>query len=162
MSKPKALVVDVDGTVARRTDERPDPYDMTRVSLDAPIQPIIDLANTLASVHDAAILIVTAREDTGNCYVDTLAWLHKHGLFPRDMFMRTNKDYRADAIVKSEFYRDMIAPNYEVLYVLDDRDPVVKMWREEHGLTCLQVAEGSFLWKHGILSRTILSIRLVT
>ena len=33
---------------------------------------------------------------------------------------------------------------YDVAGVLDDRDQVVKMWRNELGLTCLQVAEGNF------------------
>lgn len=36
-----------------------------------------------------------------------------------------------------------VVPTKEILCVLDDRNKVVKMWREL-GLTCLQMAEGDF------------------
>ena len=38
---------------------------------------------------------------------------------------------------------DLIDSPDEILFVLDDRSQVVKMWREL-GLTCLQVADGNF------------------
>ena len=57
--------------------------------------------------------------------------------------MRQNSDRRPDDVIKAEIYETCIEPYYNVLYVFDDRDRVVKMWREK-GLTCLQVAEGNF------------------
>ena len=57
--------------------------------------------------------------------------------------MRKNGDFRKDFIIKKEIYEKFIKPKYEVLFVLEDRDQAVKMWREE-GLTCLQVAPGNF------------------
>lgn len=142
MSKLPAVVVDLDGTVARRVPElRSDPYNMALVSLDEPIWPIIDLANLLVKAHAAKLLIVTARENTGNCYSDSWKWLTKHGVQPHQMFMRNEKDYRPDDQVKSEFYLTEIEPYYGVLYVLDDHRPVVDMWRS-FDLTCLQVAKG--------------------
>jgi len=54
-----------------------------------------------------------------------------------------SKDYRDDRIIKEEIYREKIAPVYNALFVLDDRDRVVAMWRDL-GLTCLQVANGDF------------------
>ena len=52
-------------------------------------------------------------------------------------------DSRKDSIVKQEIYEMCIKDKYNVLFVLDDRDQVVNMWREQ-GLKCLQVAEGNF------------------
>ena len=37
-----------------------------------------------------------------------------------------------------------VPPKPNILFVMDDRDQVVSMWRNELGLTCFQVAEGDF------------------
>lgn len=57
--------------------------------------------------------------------------------------MRGVDDLRNDAIVKKELAERYILPMYNVRGVFDDRDRVVKMWREL-GLTCYQCAYGSF------------------
>jgi hypothetical protein len=57
--------------------------------------------------------------------------------------MRHTKDLRKDSIVKGEIYDSVIAPNYNVFFVLDDRNQVVDFWRSK-GLTCFQVAPGDF------------------
>ena len=59
------------------------------------------------------------------------------------MLMRRTKDYRSDDIVKKEMLDEMRAIGYNPTLVFDDRDRVVKMWRE-NGLRCFQVAEGDF------------------
>ena len=48
-----------------------------------------------------------------------------------------------DTIIKKDIYEQWIKPRFNVRFVLDDRDRVVKMWREQ-GLKVLQVAEGDF------------------
>jgi hypothetical protein len=57
--------------------------------------------------------------------------------------MRKEGDVRKDAIVKGEIYEKNINGKYNVLFVLDDRNQMVEMWRGL-GLTCLQVADGDF------------------
>jgi hypothetical protein len=57
--------------------------------------------------------------------------------------MRKRGDKRKDVIVKKEIYEKFIKDNYEVFFVLDDRDQTVKGWRDL-GLKCFQVAEGNF------------------
>jgi len=59
------------------------------------------------------------------------------------LLMRPYGDSRQDSVVKQEIYRKQIAPYFDVAWVYDDRDQVVKMWRDE-GLTCMQVAPGNF------------------
>ena len=56
--------------------------------------------------------------------------------------MRQNKDYRKDSIIKKERY-DTIKDTHDVLWVIDDRQQVVDMWRDL-GLTVFQVAPGDF------------------
>lgn len=50
---------------------------------------------------------------------------------------------RKDVVIKRELFDRYIRDNYQVLFVLDDRNQVVDMWREL-GLKCLQVAPGDF------------------
>ena len=50
---------------------------------------------------------------------------------------------RKDSVVKQEMFMAHIAMKYNVLYVLDDRNQVVQLWRSL-GLKCLQVADGAF------------------
>jgi len=57
----------------------------------------------------------------------------------------TGKDFKfmPDDQLK-KLWLDQLFPNTDdVLCVFDDRDKVVKMWRD-NGISCLQVAEGNF------------------
>jgi phosphoserine phosphatase len=49
---------------------------------------------------------------------------------------------RKDSIVKYEILQEIVK-EYFIPFVFDDRDQVVRMWREA-GLRCLQVASGNF------------------
>jgi len=57
--------------------------------------------------------------------------------------MRPDKDFRPDIIVKPEqlFKQPWIADR--VLMILEDRDKMVKEWRDR-GFTCLQCRPGNF------------------
>ena len=113
------------------------------VSEDAPKQPIIDLVAALRA-KGYIICIVSGRPirflelEVGK---QTVAWLKEHGVRYDHIFMRQSADKRDDTIVKKEILDEL--PKDRVAYVLDDRNSVVKMWRDA-GLTCLQVAEGNF------------------
>lgn len=48
-----------------------------------------------------------------------------------------------DAIIKERLFRQHIEGKFCVEFVIDDRDQVVRMWRDL-GLRCLQVADGDF------------------
>jgi len=56
--------------------------------------------------------------------------------------MRKAGDKRKDSIVKYEIAKELVE-KYYIKYVFDDRNSVVKMWREA-GFRCLQVADGNF------------------
>ena len=82
------------------------------------------------------------------CREDTLQWIDEKAFFSQYMrnrtylYMRKDGDRRSDAIVKQEIL-DAHIDKDRVLFVLDDRQCVVDMWRK-NGLTCFQVAPGNF------------------
>ena len=137
--KIDAIIVDVDGTVALMKKKR-GPFDWDKVSLDAPNLPIIDLVHILQDTG-LKVLVTTGRD--GVCLNDTEVWLSDHGVMYDAIFIRDAGDCRKDSIIKKEIYDNHIKDKYNIKYVLDDRDQVVKMWRDM-GLTVLQVADGDF------------------
>jgi predicted kinase len=136
----RAALVDIDGTVALMGDRGP--YDYTRVHLDRPNHPVIEVVHALYLAGEE-IIFMSGRSD--GCRTVTEDWLHKHVqvafLGP---YMRREGDMRKDSIVKRELFDRHVRGKYNITAVLDDRDQVVRMWRDELGLTCLQVAPGNF------------------
>jgi hypothetical protein len=91
---------------------------------------------------DLEIILLSGRSED---YRDvTLEWLKKHNINYHYLFMRKSKDNRKDSIVKEELYEECKKRfTGEVLFVIDDRQQVVDMWRKK-GLTCLQCDVGNF------------------
>ena len=65
--------------------------------------------------------------------------------FSGDDLKQTLGQYMKDDLLKKGWLNDIFPGEKKdrILCVFDDRDKVVKMWRDE-GLTCMQVAEGAF------------------
>ena len=133
-----AIIVDIDGTVATRTDRGP--FEYSKVLSDAPKLDIIEIVTALWRVGHK-IIFVSARDDS--CFDDTYKWLTMHCPPFEHLFMRKSGDDRNDGVVKREIYEHHIQPQYNVLCTIDDRQRVVDMWRSL-GLTCLQVDYGDF------------------
>ncbi len=137
-SLPSAWLVDVDGTLALMQGRSP--YDWHRVGEDAPNPPVVELVRSLRAAGNA-IVVVSGRD--GVARAATQAWLHRHEIPHDALLMRAAGDNRRDSIVKREIFDDRIRQVWHVKGVLDDRDQVVRMWRDL-GLTCVQVAPGDF------------------
>lgn len=134
---PSVVCVDIDGTLAHMADRSP--YDYSKVSTDVVDETIRGIVNIYSL--DAGIIVVSGRKD--ECRKETELWLRNNKIYFNELHMRKTDDNRPDYIVKKEIYNEHIKGKYNVLFVLDDRDQVVRMWREE-GLKCLQVQEGNF------------------
>ena len=147
---PKALIVDIDGTLAsneHRIVLVKDPTGGVKkdwktyrslASLDPPFRWCVETLRAFGSIG-YTILFVTGRNESERQV--TTDWLLKHvpfALIPECLLhMRPDNDYRQDFVVKREiFYREIDA-KYDVVMALDDRRQVVEMWREL-GLICLQ------------------------
>ncbi len=141
LTLPKIIICDIDGTLALLGNR--DRYNPSTGEdlLNNPIANILKVYNN-QNLFPIELIFVSGREDK---YRDiTEKWLQKHGITHyKLLLMRQTGDFRKDYIIKKELFEKHIKGKYEVLFVLDDRDQVVKMWREL-GLTCLQVAYGNF------------------
>ena len=149
LSLPKAVIFDIDGTLASHEGVR-SPYDYTKVGLDKPREAVVNAMENYA-LNDYVIIILSGREDS--CRGDTLVWLGNNtclGLMDRfkigdwHLFMRKAGDKRQDRVIKGELFDKHIRYNFNVEAVFDDRDQVVSLWRDELKLDCFQVNYGSF------------------
>lgn len=136
---PSAIICDIDGTLAINNGTR-SPYEWHRVGEDDLCYEI----NNLLKIYQKegyTIILVSGRDSV--CRSETEAWLDKYGVKYGVLLMRNQDDNRKDVIVKQEIYDKYIKGKFNIEFVLDDRDQVVKMWRENN-LKCLQAAEGNF------------------
>lgn len=136
---PKAVIVDIDGTVADCTGVR-SPYDSSRYHLDKPKTDVIKLVQELHYKLGYDILFCSGRHES---YRDvTSEWIYKYVKVPFELHMRVHKD-RDDSVEKLDLFNRHIREYYDIQFVLDDRDRVVDMWRSI-GLLTLQVERGDF------------------
>lgn len=137
--KPDTFIFDIDGTLALNLGGR-NIYDLTRVHEDHPHAPIVSILWALAADEFQIVYCSGRSEDSRK---ETSEWITKNIGVPGPLFMRASGDYRKDSIVKRELFDNHIRDNYNVVGVFDDRDQVVRMWRDL-GLQVSQVAYGDF------------------
>ena len=132
-------------------------FDASNISLDLPNEPVIKMAQLFAE-DGFNIVIFSGRNDRS--FHTTKSWLSRHRV-PFDLLvMRPDKfqkdswpiadgnpatkemRWMPDEILKKEMLDTFINMD-EVFLVVDDRDKVVKMWRDL-GLNTFQVAPGDF------------------
>jgi phosphoglycolate phosphatase-like HAD superfamily hydrolase len=141
------VICDLDGTLSdaehrlhhirgRRRD-----FDAFFAAADAdpPIMPVITLVRILAAAGHEVHIVTGRSADVEDITID---WLARHEVPYDRLLMRPGGDRTPDDELKARWFeRDYRGK--DVLFALEDRERVVKMWRE-HGVTCLQVAEGDF------------------
>lgn len=134
-SLPKAIICDIDGTVASMQGIRK-PYEWSKVIYDEPIQQVVDIVKGL---HSQGYKIVFMSGRDGCCMDETLAWLYD--IFDRmefDLYMRSEGDSRKDYIIKRELFDNHIVPHYNVQMAIDDRHSIVELW-EQLGIKVINV-----------------------
>ena len=139
MELKRAIICDIDGTLANLGDRSP--YDFANVDRDELKHATAETVRVFARAG-FAILLFSGRNDSAREM--TIAWLAANDVPFDELVMRRTGDRRKDSTVKREMYERTAPGAYEVLLVLDDRDQVVEMWREELGLPCFQVDYGNF------------------
>lgn len=125
---PKCIIVDIDGTVAEMNGRKP--FEWDKVDTDLPRQFVIDIVKSYVNKHNCHIVFLSGRD--GCCYDKTREWLDKHigNGVSWILSMRPEKDNRKDNVVKEEIFWNIVAPNYNVIGVFDDRPQVLQMWHE--------------------------------
>lgn len=138
----KIVVCDIDGTLALMGGRGP--FEWDRVGEDVPNEAVINVVAALAGFDGGdwySLVLISGRME--QCRAATVKWLDTHLRYEYEaLYMRPDDDFRPDVELKREIYDTHLADR-EILCVFDDRDQVVRMWRELD-LTCLQVADGSF------------------
>lgn len=135
---PGAIIVDIDGTLAHMVDRGP--YDTSKYHTDALDGTIARIVNEWIT-FDRPVIVMSGRSEEFREVTEE--WLENNYITYDHLYMRPSGDYRNDAIVKNELFEKYVAGKYNVDFILDDRDRVVRMWRAK-GLKCLQVANGDF------------------
>ena len=147
-SDPQDIIFDMDGTLADVTHRRhfvemkPKNWDSFYAGMigDTPIQPVVIMAQLLKSAGHR-IIIATGRPRRYNNI--TLQFLRDNDILYDAAYLRADKDYRPDTIVKENMLRKMKINGYDPTIAFDDRKSVVEMWRA-NGLFVFQVDEGNF------------------
>ena len=141
-SLPPAIIVDLDGTLAILGDRNP--YDAARCEEDTLDEVVSDIATTYWE-KDHHIIFLSGRKETYR--EQTEAWLKQHDWHDlpgvHGPFMRASDDGRPDFVVKAELFDQHVRGRFNVKFALDDRNQVVRLWRDM-GIKTLQVADGDF------------------
>ena len=143
----KAIISDIDGTLALRQDKIRSPYEFEKCETDLVNVPVADIVGKYKE-DGYWIIIVTGR--SREFHMKTVDWLRSNGIRFDLLFMRDpklldeNGNMVGDVIVKEKIYLEDIKDKFDVLFVLDDRNRIVSLWRDKFNLICLQVANGDF------------------
>jgi hypothetical protein len=146
-------IFDLDGTLAL-TDhrqhfirqEKPDWVSFFAACVDdQPNNPVIQTFRLLRQ-FGAEVWIWSGRSD--EVFKETTNWLDKFIFFDGNagatLRMRSEGDYTPDEVLKMDWLAAMNPfDRSRLVAVFDDRDKVVKNWREK-GVACFQVAPGDF------------------
>lgn len=149
--KPKAIIFDIDGTLAdvehRRhfVDGSKGKKDFNKfyeaMRDDGVHEDIVELFHLYQYSMKYRMVICTGRPEQYRSV--TQDWLCKFGIDCNELLMRPdNRSHEPDYLVKQDMLNDLKL-DYDIVLAVDDRDQVVKMWRD-NGIRCLQVANGDF------------------
>jgi phosphoserine phosphatase len=144
----KVIVFDIDGTLANIEHRRgfvaskPKNFKAFNAAIpqDTPHEEIVFLAKTFYELGNRVILCSGRGEESR---VVTEVQMKDFGVRFDKLFMRKEKDFRADNIVKVELLADIREQFGEPFLWFDDRKQVVDAIRDQ-GVKVLQVAPGDF------------------
>ena len=160
MNKTKAIIIDIDNTIALEKKVKPLPTNNDREawdkyhaemnfydnSLHVPIKEIIDLISYFLNFNydEVEVLFLTAREDTECGLIKENTEKFIKTSFPLlqqqdfKLLMRPENDFRPSNQVKEQILKEEILPLYNVIMAFDDDENNIKMFID-NGITALQV-----------------------
>lgn len=142
------ICFDIDGTLADLSHrvhywrDSPKNWNMFKAEMvnDTPIEQICSIAREMYYVGNYVILCTGRGEENREV---TQYWLRKHEIKFDKLYMRAEKDFRGDDIVKLELLNQIVVEfGKKPDIVFDDRPRVVKMWRE-NGVFVADVYQGT-------------------
>jgi histidinol phosphatase-like enzyme len=141
VSKKKAIIYDLDGTLANPKDHQTKHHihskQFAKAAENAPEikKNVKKLKKDEKEGKD--IVILTAR--SGAYKKETEKWLDKHDIEPDELIMRPKDDSKTpDKKVKEKLLKKKVLPKYHVTKAYDDRKKNVKMMKK-HGIRAREV-----------------------
>ena len=115
-------------------------FNPNNIQLDEPNIPVI---KTFQAMKQAGfrVGIFSGRDSISE--KETKEWLTENGINWDFIKMRPQGDFTPDDRLKKQWLDDELDQGHSILCVFDDRDKVVKMWRENN-IACFQVEYGNF------------------
>lgn len=123
---PDAIIVDLDGTLAHMITRTA--FQWERVGEDSLDKAVATTIEAMKLVNDVSIIIMSGRDEV--CRDITEHWLHDNGVEWDKLLMRPKGDMRRDSEVKLQLFKENVASKYNVLYAIDDRPQVVRLWND--------------------------------
>lgn len=143
MGLPDTVVFDLDGTMSdcswRRHLVQGKHRDYEAFHCGIALDPLNEWCRELAvsmSVGGYRVVLVSARPRKRTAA--TVQWLKAHDVAYDDLFLLRGDDKTPDQQLKRQWL--LKYGKRRVLFVVDDRPKVVRMWREE-GVVCLHCAD---------------------
>jgi len=120
---------------------------------DRPNWDLVNILKKLKKAGDTNIIFTSARNERHReatlfqiayCGI-SMGVSNKYSDKPQGnfLYLRKDGDFRPDDVVKKEIFNKIKEDGFTPQLAFDDRDQVVKMWREM-GIPCYQVREGKF------------------
>lgn len=133
----QCVIFDMDGTLSDQRHRlhhiRKEPKDwpafFDACGEDPPHEYVCWLARLVTKASTAQIIVCSGRPDSHRLHTET--WLRHHNIFYNMLMMRHTGDYRPDTVIKKEMLNSLrTTSGYKVLFAVDDRPDVIRMWRE--------------------------------
>lgn len=133
-----AIVVDLDNTLALLNGRSP--YRGDLCATDTPDHAVLWLIRSTLlldpRMSEVAVIFLTGRNEDARSATEL--WLRSIGLFAWErLIMRSTDDWRPAHVYKIDKIQSEILPEYNILFMLDDDDRIVRAVREL-GITCWQ------------------------
>lgn len=140
-TKPKAILVDLDGTLYLHQGRSP--YDYSLVETDKANPAVLEVIKLF---HNAGYFILLASGRPESAREATRRALARDGVpyVNRHFWMRPTGVSEADLLVKLKIFNDNIRDKFNVVFSLDDRDQVIHLYRRLLKVPTFQVNDGNF------------------
>jgi hypothetical protein len=142
-------IFDIDGTLADNSHRThhltKTPKDWNAYHVNVEFDTVILHVRTLLRHlnNHASIVFCSGRHDGQRDLTEKWILQHTDVTARGYLYMRKEGDHRPDHIIKLELLAQIRADGFDPIMAFDDRNSVVKMWRDA-GVPCAQVAEGDF------------------
>jgi hypothetical protein len=110
------------------------------ICLDEPNIPVVKTFQAMKAA-EFNVGIFSGRDSISR--KETEAWLIENRIRPDFLYMRPHGSFMKDDLLKKIWLDKLLADGKTIMCAFDDRDKVVKMWRDNN-ISCFQVGYGNF------------------